>query len=374
MANFWKNLHQQLDRSLIGLAPMDGVTDQPFRYIVQKYGQPDVIFTEFTHVEGLCHNAQPLLQNLLYDNSQRPIVAQIYGKDPNSFRQAAVLVCQLGFDGIDLNMGCPSKSVAGGGAGAGLIQTPSLAQAIIKATQQGVQDWAGGKTVSDCPDFNDDFVKLVKQQRHALSLTSVSQLQKREPVAVSVKTRLGYDQPQIENWIPKLLEMQPAALSLHGRTLKQGYKGSADWQLITQVAQLAKHIHPDIIFLGNGDVTSYQQAVQRAQHPQIDGVLIARAAQGNPFVFNSQQPLSNLSSQQQAQLLAQVALEHAQLYEQTFCHDQEDCYFLPMRKHLAWYIKGIPHASEIRQKLVRSYSSQEVEEIFRNYQLLPALN
>lgn len=376
MTNFWQDLKQQLGRALVGLAPMDGITDQPFRHIVKKYGQPDVIYTEFVNVEGLCHNAQALLRPLLYDNSQRPIAAQIYGKTPNSFRQAAILVCQLGFDGIDLNMGCPSKSVAGGGAGAALIKNPKLAQAIIRATQQGVQDWVDGKSCTDCADFSDSFCKLVEKRRQALKLDPTAQFQNRrvenrQVLPISVKTRLGFDQPSIQDWLPFLLDEQPAAVAIHGRTLKQGYSGQANWEQIGQAAQLAKEQSPETLILGNGDVQDFAQAQEKAQIYELDGVLIGRAVQGNPFVFAQENPLENLDKYEQAKTLAKVALEHAQFYEETFCsNEQDECFFLPMRKHLAWYVKGIPYAKEIRQKLVRTNSSREVKKIFEELQLV----
>lgn len=357
---FWTNL----DKPIVGLAPMDGVTDQPFRHIVQKYGQPDVFFTEFTNVAGLCHGATRLMRPLLYDSTQRPIVAQIFGKTPTSFRQVAVLVAELGFDGIDLNMGCPARQVASHGSGAGLIKKPKLAQRIIKATLAGVQDWLGGKTCRDCPDLTDEVCHMVEnRQEQMFGLDS----QSREKIPVSVKTRTGYDQPIIQEWIGALAETPVNVISLHGRTLTQGYAGQADWEVIAQAAGLAHQ--QDKLLIGNGDVASRQEAQQKAQEYDVDGVLIGRAAQGNPFVFRQPNPLNNLSPKQKAQKLAQVALEHARLYEASF-KDQEKYHFLPMRKHLAWYVKGIPHAKQIRQELVRSNSSQEVAKIFKKWDLL----
>ena len=131
----------QIKKPILGLSPMDGITDSSFRYIQKKYGSPDVVYTEFATVEGLCRNAIRPLDDLIFDESQRPIVAQIYGKTLDFFRQTAIMVCELGFDGIDINMGCPAKNVAHSGSGAALIQTPELAQAIIKTTQAGVPLW-----------------------------------------------------------------------------------------------------------------------------------------------------------------------------------------------------------------------------------------
>jgi hypothetical protein len=141
--NFWRTL----PRPIIGLSPMDGVTDAPFRAIVALQGKPDVTFTEFTHVHDVCRGPEMLLETLIYSEAERPMVAQLYGKDPDLFYRAAHAVCELGFDGVDINMGCPSKNVASSGSGAGLIRTPDLAQAIIQATRRGIEDWAGGQTL-----------------------------------------------------------------------------------------------------------------------------------------------------------------------------------------------------------------------------------
>src|SRR3989344_7862531 len=169
--NFWK----LLKKPIIGLAPMDGVTDAAMRFIVNKYGNPDVMFTEFTNVEGIRHAVKTnkwspehrLARNFKYDESQRPIVAQIFGKDPESFRVAAKLMVELGFDGVDINMGCPAKNVSEHGSGAALIGQPDLAGEIIKAVQQGVSE-------------------------------SASQREIGTEIPVSVKTRIGVDTPVTE--------------------------------------------------------------------------------------------------------------------------------------------------------------------------------
>jgi tRNA-dihydrouridine synthase len=369
MENFWQQLKQTQPQSIVGLAPMDGITDQPFRFITQKYGQPDVIFTEFVNVEGLCHNAERLLEPLLYDVSQRPIVAQIYGKTPDSFRQAAILVCQLGFDGIDLNMGCPSKSVAGGGSGAALIKTPQLATAIIQATQQGIQEWLNGATCADCSDFSAEFCKLVELRRQTVGLPLMTELKTRTEIPLSVKTRTGFDQPSIDSWLSTILATQPEALILHGRTYKQSFRGPADWSLISQAAELVRQLSPETIFLGNGDVKNRADGEAKARQHQLDGVLIGRAVRGNPWVFTTTNPLLTLTEPQRFQKMAQLALEHAQVFEQTFSQ-REKFSFLPMRKHLAWHMSGFPGAKQLRQQLVRANSSQEVAQIFKQFDLL----
>ena len=294
--NFW----QQISQPIIGLSPMDGVSDHPFRQIQKKYGNPAVVYTEFASVEGICRGAVQLLKDFLYDETQRPIIGQIYGTTPKFFRQTAVLLCELGFDGIDLNMGCPAKNVAHSGAGAALIKTPDLAQKIIRQTKAGVEDW-----------------------------------------------------------IPRLLELEPACIAIHGRTLRQQYSGLTDWERIGQAAELAKE--STTLILGNGDVDSLATAQKRITEYDLAGVLIGRASMGNPYVFcpakaNDPSPFA-------------IAVEHAQLFETTY-QSHEWYSFLPMRKHLGWYVRSVPHASDIRVELLQANSSQEVQAVLERHQLL----
>jgi tRNA-dihydrouridine synthase B len=359
MENFWQNLA----RPFVGLSPMDGVTDQAYRHIICKHSSPDVVFTEFVNVEGLCHNASRLLRPLLYDNSQRPIVAQLYGKTPQSFRQAALLVAQLGFDGVDINMGCPSKCVAGGGSGAGLIKTPQLALEIIQAVKNGVNDWHNGASVSDVADFTAEFAGQVERQRLAVGLEPTAQLDQRQLLPVSVKTRIGYEEPEVNGWLKLILETEPSAFTIHGRTLKQAYKGKADWSVIEETADIARRVGSSAVIIGNGDVQSRSHGEKLAKQHRVGGVLIGRATQGNPFVFDQEETPPSPKK------LAAVALDHARVYEDTYSsHDKYA--FLPMRKHLAWYIKGVDQAKQIRQQLVLASSSQDVEKILTAYQLL----
>lgn len=348
--NFWK----QLPVPIIGLSPMDGVTDQPFRHIQKKYGNPAVVYTEFTSVEGVCHGAEQLLTDFLFDESQRPIIAQIYGTTPDFFRQTSILLCELGFDGIDINMGCPAKNVAHSGAGAALIKTPKLAQEIIKAVQQGISEWQNGITVEDCSDITKN-IRAEIHRRHKLLSTKY---QAKRVVPVSIKTRVGFNEPVINEWIPNLLECEPSAIALHGRTLTQHYSGLASWELIGQAAKLVKQT--DTLILGNGDVSTREQALKNVVDYGVDGVLIGRGAMGNPFVFKEEKPEISVF---------EVALEHCTLFEETYSH-KERYSFLPMRKHLGWYVKAIPNASEIRVELFKSENAADVAEIFNRYHLL----
>lgn len=321
----------ELERPIIGLAPMDGVTDAAMRYMTKKYGNPEVMFTEFTNVEGISHairshkwsQSHRLARNFKYDESQRPIVAQLFGKDPESFRVAAKLMVELGFDGVDINMGCPAKNVSEHGSGAALIGQPDLAGEIIKATIEGVSQ---GHSVTG---------KLIP---------------------VSVKTRTGVSEIVTEKWIEHLLQFDLAAITLHGRTLKQMYQGLADWEEIGKAARMVKGSGKETIFLGNGDVDSVQSAVDRVQRYGVDGVLMGRAAMGAPWVFEKTQNLEKSKTQRM-----EIAIEHARKFEEFFPDDL----FMSMRKHLAWYAKGFEGASELRQKLVLTNSAAEVEEILR---------
>lgn len=352
--SFWQHLATQ---PIIGLSPMDGITDQPFRFITKKYGQPDVVFTEFTSVEGLGHGATQLLRDFVYDETQRPIVAQIYGTTPAFFEQAAVILCTLGFDGIDINMGCPAKNVAHSGAGAALIKTPELAQAIIRATHKGVLDWQNGRTVADCPDITTKIATEVEQR--ATQLPAHYQDRSRI-VPVSVKTRVGFDQPVIAEWIPRLLETEPAVISLHGRTLRQGYAGEASWAAIGQAAELVRPT--STLILGNGDVRSREDALARVQQFGVNGVLIGRASFGNPYVFRPRDFAPSTS-------IYAIALEHARLFEATY-GSSERFHFAPMRKHLGWYVRNFANAKQVRIELFQSNSATQVEEIFAKHQLL----
>lgn len=351
--NFWHNL----EKPIVALSPMDGVTDHPYRHIHKKYGHSPVVYTEFASVEGICHGASNLLKDFIYDETQRPIVAQIYGTTPKFFRQTATLLCELGFDGIDINMGCPAKNVAHSGAGAALINTPELAQQIIRATYAGIEDFYNGKNTADCPDISPEIQGLVREQHLQLHPNH----QTRTKIPVSVKTRIGYKSVVIDSWIPTLLEERPTTIAIHGRTLSQHYTGLANWEYIAKSAEI---IHQtSTLVLGNGDVRNYQEAAKLCQQYQLDGALLGRATFGNPYTL-SKNPDNPEKS------LFEIALEHAIIYENTYSKNNDKYSFLPMRKHLGWYIKSIPDATKIRLQIFASNSASEVEEIFLANQLL----
>lgn len=338
---FWDNL----DKPIIGLAPMDGVTDAPFRLLTAKYGKPSVQITEFTNVEGLARGAIKMLEAFLYDETERPIVAQIYGVEAGSFYKAAVMLSAMGFDGIDINMGCPATKVAQSGAGAGLIRTPDLAKELISITKKGVTDWANGISLQDAgvhPAMIEEIYKT-----HGTDPI-------RRQIPVSVKTRIGYDSVIAEEWINHLLETQPANITLHGRTLRQMYLGNADWEVIGKACRVVKQSGLTTGFLGNGDVSSMEDALKKISDYGVDGVLVGRATFGNPWFFSSKIPDTR------EQLT--VAIEHSHLFEKIFPHVP----FVIMRKHLGWYCKGFDGAKELRVSLMNVSSANEVEEIIKS--------
>lgn len=355
--NFW----QDLPRPIVGLAPMDAVSDQPFRHIVKKYGNPDIVYTEFTSVEALCHGDWNALGNFLYDETQRPIIAQVYGRTPDFFRQVAIMLCELGFDGIDINMGCPAKSVASSGCGAGLIRTPDNAQAIVRAAKAGVEEWRNGATTANCTRLLARFGKHVAALHEQLPPA----YQQRRLIPVTVKTRIGYEEPAVEDWIPRLLEVEPVVICLHGRTLRQAYKGQADWDVIARASEITRQT--STLILGNGDVTSRADALDRSARYGLHGVLIGRASFGNPFVFHPDQQFPEELPHHEQELyryrLVNIAMEHIRLYEQTF-QNTKNFYFPAMRKHLSWYIKDFSGAGHMRANLMQANSAQEVEAIF----------
>jgi tRNA-dihydrouridine synthase B len=338
---FWENIKGPI----VGLAPMDGVTDAAMRFITKKHGNPDVVFTEFVSAEGIRAGAVKLMRDFKYDKIESPVVAQLFGKDPNAFYLATLVVCALGFDGVDINMGCPARKVANRGEGAGLIETPKLAVEIIKETKKAVDDWVSGVSLEDKGVHKKivDYIVSVGE----------SGVVERKKIPVSVKTRVGYSKPVTEDWIKVLLSSEPAVISLHGRTLKQGYGGLADWKEIKKAAELCKKT--DTLLLGNGDIGSVEDGKKKIKKYGGDGFLVGRASFGNPWVF-----VKNMGEVEVKERL-KVALEHAEKFEEYYPDDR----FLAVRKHLSWYAKGFDDASELRRKLVVCNSASEVKKVLK---------
>ncbi|SRR5258708_539025 len=356
MNSFW----HQLPRPVVGLSAMDGVSDAAMREVSALVGHPDFMVTEFTSADGIVRGILRLLRDFYFTANQRPIVAQIFGTDPESFRICAIICCFLGFDGIDINMGCPAESVAHKGGGAALIKNPELAKKLIRSVQRGVEEFINGAELTEL----------------GLPIRFVSEIEKRaqrsgerRSLPVSVKTRIGYEKPVIEEWIPHLLETGPAVITIHGRTLEQQYGGLADWEEIAKAALLI-HKTKTLVF-GNGDLATPERIVSRIKESGVDGVWIGRAAMGNPWIFQQYQDYiaGREVREPTTQERFEIALKHAHIFEELnntiFVDDPLP--FLNMRKHLGWYIKGFPNASEMRVKLFQTNSSEDVKAIFDSY-------
>jgi len=298
---------------------MANVTDAAFRRLIAKYGKPDVTWTEFVSVDGLCseQGRERLIHDFWYTEAERPIVAQIFGSKPDNFYEIAKLIKKLGFDGIDINMGCPDRSVEKQGAGAALIKNFDLAKEIITATKKGAQD-----------------------------------------LPVSVKTRIGYNSNIIEKWIPNLVEAEPAAITIHGRTRKEMSLVPAHWDIISQAVTLIKHVNPKITVLGNGDVENLSQAKAKVDEYKVDGVMIGRGIFGNPWLFSNRTTPISLNEK-----LA-VMIEHTLLYEQLF-KDRKS--FDVMKKHYKAYVTGFEGASQLRAKLFETKNGREVIDIVKQH-------
>lgn len=375
--NFWEDLKSK-GKPIIGLSPMDGITDYPFRKMVTKYGKPDVIYAEFMCVDQIFHAKNDLISEFTYDESQRPIVAQVFGIDPELFYISAQIVCELGFDGIDINMGCPSKNVAGRGAGAGLIKNPELASRIIESTKKGIEDWVKDGVAKDFP-------ARVYKKLDATKLTLLklgvkikseekSEYPRRQAIPVSVKTRIGYAENEVETWIPFLVKQDLSCIALHGRTYKQLYHGKADWQAIGRAKELIDLEHKSNptnttitkpLLLGNGDIQTLKEANEFCDKYKTDGALIGRAFLGKPWLLVEvliKGPSEALAEGLAEQKLFDIILEHSKLQEE---FDSKN--FFRVRKHLAWYCKGFKGAPELRQQLVLSENYEDVKKILQNF-------
>jgi nifR3 family TIM-barrel protein len=363
--NFW----HKISKPIIGLSPMDGVTDASFRWIAARHGGPDITVTEFTNVDAAIHAPHTLIRDFTYSEIERPIIAQIYGHSPDLFYKAAHVVCELGFDGLDINMGCPAKNVAASGSGAALIRTPELAREIIRSTRQGIDDWVAGQTLDHLGLRQKlrETVRTSNQQRSGWTTPPA-----RRPIPLSVKTRIGYDQVVIEDWVANLLAENPAAISIHGRTLKQGYKGDADWDAIARAVELARPT--STLILGNGDLRDMSDVYRRVRQCGVDGVLLGRAAEGNPWIFKAKNQLKEalfrLTPPPPTESISlverfRVLVEHSHHFE-TYVQERN---FVGMRKHLIWYCRDFRGAAELRSRMVRVNNSAEVIQCLRDYEI-----
>ncbi|MEX2028583.1 MAG: tRNA-dihydrouridine synthase [Candidatus Curtissbacteria bacterium] len=315
MLNFW----EKLPKPFLALAPLDDVTDVVFRQIIASTAKPDVSFTEFTSSDGLLSKGRErIIHKFKYTEAQRPIIAQIWGKNPENMYKSALLVKNLKFDGIDINMGCPDRAVMKQGCGAGLIGNYSLAREIIAATKEGSKG-----------------------------------------LPLSVKTRLGQATPITNEWIGFLLEQKLDALTIHARTAAQMSKVPADWEEIGHAVKLKNQISKKTIMIGNGDILSFAQAREMRQIHGVDGVMIGRGVFTNPWVFDKSAKPKVHSRQEYIQLL----LKHLELYEKTWGKTKN---YQIMKKFFKMYVNNFDSASTLRQELMKTASYQEAAQAIRN--------
>lgn len=308
MQSFWRNL----PKPFFVLAPMDAVTDTVFRHIVQKAAPPDVYFTEFTNVDSYCSpkGRSSTASRLLFTPDEQPIVAQIWGTNPEHFATMAKGLAEMGFAGIDINMGCPAKDVIKKGAGSGLIETPSLAAEIIAATKQ-----AG--------------------------------------LPVSVKTRIGFKTQKTEEWIGFLLEQDLVALTVHARIQKEQSLVPARWEEVAKSVVLRDKIAPHTLIIGNGDVRNRQHGLALAAQTGADGIMIGRGVFTNVFCFE-QDPKPHSKTE----LLAMLR-DNLDMFEATWPERP----FAPLKRFFKIYVRDFDGASDLRVKLMDTTSIAEARSV-----------
>jgi tRNA-dihydrouridine synthase len=317
MSNFWNDL----PRPFFVLAPMEDVTDAAFRRHIAQHASPAVprvFFTEFTSADGLLlaqgHGKEKILKKLAFADIERPIVAQLFTSNIEHMESAARLCAELGFDGFDINMGCPAKEVERQQCGSALIKNPTLARELIRAAKRGF----------DGP--------------------------------VSVKTRLGYNVDELETWLPELLAETPAVVTLHARTRKEMSNVPARWERVARAVEIRDALGSKALIVGNGDVADLADARAKAIATKCDGVMLGRAVFGNPWLFSER--TDTPSPEEKMRALS----EHISLFQEHMSGYQNDAV---MKRHFKAYIGGWDHAGDLRSSLMDAGSLTDALQILR---------
>lgn len=333
---FWA----KLPKPIIVLAPMADVTDVSFRQMFAKYGKPDVTWTEFVSADGLClapktnidesglSGHDKLWKDLLYFENEKPIVAQLFSGNPKYMEEAAYQVTKAGFDGIDINMGCPDKAIQRQKAGSFLIKEPKRATLLIEAVKKGIK-------------------RACKEM-------------KKDPIPVSVKTRLGFNSDIMEEWVTHILKSKPAVLTIHARTRKEMSKVPARWNRVKDAVELRNKLKSETLIFGNGDVVSLEDAHKKVQETGCDGVMVGRGIFGNPWFFDAKSE-SGKKVELKDRLTALV--EHTYLFEKHLSHKN----FALMKKHYKAYIHGFEGAKELRAELMEAHTGSEIEALIKAF-------
>ncbi|MDE1925437.1 MAG: tRNA-dihydrouridine synthase [Patescibacteria group bacterium] len=334
MKNFWETL----PKPFFVLAPLANVTDAAFRRLIAKYSKPlgpAVFYTEFVSADGLMladeEGRAKLMRDLAFGKAERPIAAQFFTSKPEMMERAAALAQELGFDGVDINMGCPDKIIEKQGAGAKLMLNPKLAQELIAAAKKGAP-----------------------------------------LLPVSVKTRLGYNKDILEEWLPALLEAKPAAIALHARTRKEMSKVPARWSQVKRAVEIRGEMKSDTLIIGNGDLKDIEDAQVKVEETGADGAMLGRAIFGRPWLFASAEtafrsPSVGVHVQQFLPPLKdrlRICIEHTHLFEELLGDIKS---FAIMKKHFKAYVEGFPGAKELRVELMETKNATEVEKIIKSF-------
>src|ERR1035437_444250 len=318
MKSFW----QTLPRPFTILAPMDGVTDFVFREIIAEIGKPDIFFTEFANVEGLTSKGSEKVSELLkFSKKQLPVVAHIWGKESEAFYKSALICKRLGFNGIDINMGCPDRVIVNRGNCAALIKNSNLAKEIIDKTREG----AGG-------------------------------------LPISVKTRLGFEETNLD-WIKFLLQQNLAVLTIHLRTVPELSKVPAHWELMPQILKLRDEISPNTLIIGNGDISSLTEIDDKFKSYNCDGFMIGRGIFQNPWIFNRKVNVEKVTIKQRLDLF----IKHINLFDKTWRGDKNPSL---LKKFCKTYISNFPDVVSLREKIMECKESGEMLEVLKSYELL----
>ncbi len=332
---FW----QKLQKPFFVLAPMANVTDYAFRTMIAKYGKPDVMWNEFVSADGLVSAGKDkLLMDLKFSEKERPIVAQLFTGHPEAMRGAAKLCAELGFDGLDINMGCPDRAVEKQGGGATMIKDQVNAIAVLQATRDG---WNKG-----VKNKNGDSV-------------------------VSIKTRIGYNKVDFD-WLKLLLAQKLPALTVHLRTRKEMSDVPAHWELMPEIVKMRDEIQSDIDpsmrthIIGNGDVESIADGLEKTKKYGCDGIMIGRGIFGKPWLFENCKNGTDARTWTPEERL-KIMVEHAKLYEKTFCGKKHLKNFAVMKKHFKAYVSGWDGAKELRVKLMETDNAKQVSAIVKEY-------
>jgi len=318
-----KNFWEKLKKPIMSMAPMSGISDEAFRLMFLKYGRPDVFWTEFVSVDGLVSEKgkEYCLNVLKYNKKEKPIIAQIFGSNPLYFEKSAKIIADLGFDGIDINMGCPDRDIEKNGGGADLIKNPELAREIIRATKKGA-----------------------------------------EKIPVSVKTRIGYDENEISKWIPLILKENISVLTVHFRTREELSGPPAHWELAKEVVKLRNKISPKTLVFGNGDVKSLKEAQRLVKETGLDGIMIGRGLLGNIWFFSEKNPTIKER--------INAIIEHSEIFDNLHKKDMDKNghykQFDAMKKHFHAYTKSFRGAKELREKLMKIKNTAQVKEICKS--------